>query len=272
MLAFHFGPSDRRLFGLFHPALTNTPVRRAVLLCNPFGQEAVRVHRMYRVLAERLARSGTSVLRFDGYGTGDSAGDDTEGDLQGWVSDLIAAGRELEQRATPGRVVWLGARLGATLVALAAVRAPRPPDELVLWEPVVDGAAYLNMLAHGTVAAFESSFSIADPAWRRALASEPATLEHEAIGFEMGPLLHAQLTALTPASFAPPRVRRVTVVSDAASPASDAVLQRWRGAGLTVDETLQPHEFDWLAEEALNSALVPNEIVARLAQLAGTSP
>ena len=32
------------------------PASVAVLLCNPFGEEAVRAHRAYRVLAQRLVR------------------------------------------------------------------------------------------------------------------------------------------------------------------------------------------------------------------------
>src|SRR4051812_43750768 len=65
MTPFYFGAPERRLLGLFHPSATAVRGARAVLLCNPFGQEAVRSHRVYRVLAERLARGGIAVLRFD---------------------------------------------------------------------------------------------------------------------------------------------------------------------------------------------------------------
>lgn len=271
MLAFHFGPADRRLFGLFHPAQSARHQRQAVLLCNPFGQEAVRVHRMYRVLAERLARNGSDVLRFDFFGTGDSAGDDAQGELEGWVTDVATASRELERRAGAARLVWLGARLGASVAALGAARAGRVPDALVMWEPVVDGAAYLRTLAHGTVAAFENSFSITDPAWRQTLASLPLLRDGEAIGFEAGARLQEQLLGLTPDSFIAPRLKRAAVVRADASPALDAMLQRWRAVGIPIEESVQPHDFDWVAEEALNTALVPHEIVKRLDELAGVA-
>ena len=74
MTPIQFGPADRRLFGLLQPAQGNA-TRTGVVLCNPMGQEAVRVHRMYRVLADRLNRAGLHVLRFDWFGSGDSAGD-----------------------------------------------------------------------------------------------------------------------------------------------------------------------------------------------------
>ncbi len=70
--AIHFGTSGRELFGIYHAAEVVSPSRPAVLLCNPFGQEAVRAHRIYRILAERLARAGHNVMRFDYYATGDS--------------------------------------------------------------------------------------------------------------------------------------------------------------------------------------------------------
>jgi len=41
MIAFHFGPAERPMFGLFHAAEGDSGDDRAVLLCNPFGQEAI---------------------------------------------------------------------------------------------------------------------------------------------------------------------------------------------------------------------------------------
>src|ERR1700755_3241688 len=53
----------------------HTPVEAgdvALLICNPFGYEALCAHRALRVLAERAALAGAHVLRFDYRGTGDS--------------------------------------------------------------------------------------------------------------------------------------------------------------------------------------------------------
>ena len=65
--------SGRQLAALYHPP-TSADRGRAVLILNPLGQEAVRAHRLLRVLADRLARLGVHVLRFDFHGCGDSAG------------------------------------------------------------------------------------------------------------------------------------------------------------------------------------------------------
>src|SRR5690606_7680103 len=119
----------------------------AALLCNPFGQEAIRAHRVFNVLADRLAQRGVPVLRFDYHATGDSPGDDDAGELMGWAMDILAAQEKLDALARPARRVWIGLRLGALLCAIASRSAAVAPDMLVFWDPVLDGAAYLYELA-----------------------------------------------------------------------------------------------------------------------------
>ena len=170
MNPFFFGPPDRRLFGLFQAAQGTAPAMTAVLLCNPFGQEAVRSHRMYRVLADRLIRSGVDVLRFDYFGTGDSAGDDTEGEISGWTRDVIAAHVELTHRSRASRLAWIGARLGATLAVRASVLTSRTPEKLILWEPIIDGAAYLRQLYERHVRRLEANFDEWQVPWREMVA------------------------------------------------------------------------------------------------------
>ena len=58
MIPFRFGLPTRQLYGVFHPAAQPRTPAIGVTLCNPFGQEAVRTHRLYRIMAERLARAG----------------------------------------------------------------------------------------------------------------------------------------------------------------------------------------------------------------------
>ena len=74
--------SGRRLAALYHPP-TSADRGRGVLILNPLGQEAVRAHRLLRVLADRLARLGVHVLRFDFHGCGDSSSDDLDGEMKG---------------------------------------------------------------------------------------------------------------------------------------------------------------------------------------------
>src|SRR5690606_7962974 len=141
-----FGDEASSLYGVFHASALRQAQPRAVLLCNPFGQEAVRIHRFFRVLADRLARAGVACLRFDYHASGESLGEDHEADLDRWVQDVLAADALLRQRAEVQEVAWLAPRLASALAVRASVQAPQAPQQLVLWEPVVSGARYVEHL------------------------------------------------------------------------------------------------------------------------------
>ena len=66
-------------FGWHHPA-RSAARDMGLVLCRPFGYEAICTYRSYTVLAEMLANDGFDVIRFDYQGTGDSAGSDTDPD------------------------------------------------------------------------------------------------------------------------------------------------------------------------------------------------
>jgi hypothetical protein len=262
MIPFHFGPPDRTLLGLFHPAADGVPSERAVLLCNPFGQEAVRGHRLYRVLAERMANSGVPVLRFDYFATGDSLGADDAGDLDGWVNDTRAALQELVRRSGASRVVVVGARLGAVLAARAAVGASSVA-KLVLWDPVIDGRVYLDVLRASHVQTLELAYSIPDPGWRSALASDPQAFTDEAMGFGMSEALRRQIGKIGAHNFPLPPGVAVDVL---ARSGDDAVRTWFQPQESQADRRFRPleHSFDWTAEESRNTPLVPAAALALL--------
>lgn len=135
MTPFYFGSSKRRLFGVYDPARPARGRQRAAVLCYPSGEEHVHAYRTMRQLATRLAQSGTHVLRFDYYGTGDSAGDTSDGDDAGWCSDILTAAAELKDMTGVPKVSLVGLRKGASLAALVAAKHPGEFEHLVLWEP-----------------------------------------------------------------------------------------------------------------------------------------
>jgi hypothetical protein len=257
-----FGRTDRllgrSLVGVFHAA-EGAPSPTAVLLCPPFGQEAIRIHRFQRVLSERLARAGQATLRFDYFGTGDSAGDDLDGCVKRWRDDILQADTELRRLAACGEVVWVGARLGATLAMQAGTQAEKPPARIVAWEPVIDGRAYLHELAHEHVRAISSPY-------RAPVAPASDRPDGEALGFAMSAALIDEIACIDEGSVAAWSGPKAVIAH-----AGDGTLRQW-----SQGETAQgrpcawhalPERFEWTAGEAMNTALVPQPALQCLLQV-----
>jgi hypothetical protein len=256
MTPLYFDAAGRRLYGVLHGGLCDV----GVLMVGPHGQEAVRVHRMLRVLSDRLSRQGLPVLRFDPFGSGDSEGTDEDLNLATWTRDVVAADAQLRERARCSATIWLGIRLGATAALLAAGRST--PRALVLWEPVVDGEAYLRSLAADHAQALRYSFGPLRPCDE---APPPPAHLGEALGFGMSDTLCTELVRLEHATLPAP-ARACTVIA----PASHAAA-RWIGAHTAASGAAArcrfvsfEHRFDWTSEEALNTALVPADAVRLL--------
>ncbi|HEY2256175.1 MAG TPA: alpha/beta hydrolase, partial [Variovorax sp.] len=237
-------------------------VRSALLLCGPFGHEAIRIHRLFRVLSERVARQGIAVLRFDYYGCGESGGEDGEGEMKGWKLDLLRAHEELARRSGAPRVSWLGARLSAA-VALQSARHAQGLQQLVFWDPILDGPAYVEELRAAQLATLELAFYAKNPAWydprRRTGAIE------EVLGHTVSRELAAQLDALRPDQLSVPAGLPTTVF---AAPGDERARQ-WSAAqnakGIAVVHETLEHPIEWTSDPLPNQAIVPAQVTGRLA-------
>ncbi len=146
----YFGASRTRLLGLYHPPTGARARDHGVLLCQPAPQEYMRCHWALRKLAVLLAREGFHVLRFDWFGSGDSAGATDAGRPSQWRLDVAAALEELRDVSGVRRASLVGFRLGAALAA----QAPLKLRDLVLWEPVVSGREHVSELLEQHVLRF----------------------------------------------------------------------------------------------------------------------
>lgn len=188
-----FGTSARRLFGIYEPARTSDHAQRAVVLCPPWGQEYLRAHRSMRRLANMLSAAGWHTLRFDYFGTGDSAGDMVDADLPSWEKDIEWAIDEVKDTCGANKVALVGLRLGASLAAGVAAKRRKDVQALVMWDPVVRGRDFLEEQF-----ALETAIASAPPV-ERALTSGGG---HEILGFALTPAMAGQIRAIELAALA----------------------------------------------------------------------
>lgn len=92
-----------------------------------------------RQLAVRLSLAGFHTLRFDYFGSGDSAGEESETDVAGLQTDVVTAMETLKDLGTTEKVTLVGLRVGANVAARTAAAFPAEIEALVLWDPILTG-------------------------------------------------------------------------------------------------------------------------------------
>lgn len=138
-LAF-FGAPGEQMFGCLH--LPAGPVEAGVVICPSLQAELLANYRREVLLARRLAELGLAVHRFHYRGAGNSDGETGDLTFTSLLSDSLTAAAELDERAGPGRIAFVGIRLGAPIAAAAAQQRDGAP--LALWEPVTDMTRYVR--------------------------------------------------------------------------------------------------------------------------------
>lgn len=142
----YFRSGTETLFGWLHRPAQPSRSDVGLVICKPFGYEAVCAHVSLRAFADACAACGATVLRFDYAATGDSSGEDSSADqMAQWCADIQAAIETLRRSFEVQRVCLLGVRLGALLASLVAAESDTV-DAVIAVAPVVNGRRYLREL------------------------------------------------------------------------------------------------------------------------------
>lgn len=256
----YFGRGGAPLFGCFHPALTPVREGSAIVICQPFGQEYIRCHRLLRVLAAMLARAGVPVLRFDYYGCGDSHGDGEEATLSRCVDDLGEAVRFVRGRTRALSVDLLGLRLGATIALQFAAEHRGQIGRVVLWDPIVRGQDFVASMREQTARFAKWMESV----FRRAALPGESDGPRDFIGFRFSEQLIDELMALDLLQIEDSPCKRVLILDNGKDSDATALRDHLDGIGVQADLERLSSPKIWLAEPY--QGLVPRESLERVAR------
>lgn len=222
-----------RRFCLYHPPRGQP--RGAVLHVPAHGEEMNKARRMVARQSRLLAEYGIGVLQLDLYGCGDSEGLSGDARWEIWRRD-VALGLAWLRKRTEGPLTLWGLRLGS-LLALDVAREQQELSSVLLWQPVIDGGAYLTQFLRMRLAAdmLASGRSLEGgvEALRRMLAGGASL---DIAGYTLAPALAAVMDGLAMDRLAAPDcpVHWYELVANAErplAPARAAVAARCSNAG-----------------------------------------
>lgn len=246
-----FGPEGARLAGWLHHPPPGRHRDAGLVICNPFGYEALCAHRSLRHFADAAAAEGISVLRFDYHGTGDSSGGERDpGRWRAWIDSVHQACAEVRGAAGVQRLFLLGVRLGATIAAAAAAESGDIAG-LAAIAPVITGKAWLREMR-----ALELAMGLAGPP----PGFEPGADEQEAIGHVLSAEVRADIGAANLAAIEKKPASTVLLIDRDDLPPSTPWLERLQSSGANVDHRRLPGYAAMMLDP--HDAVVPDAMVA----------
>jgi pimeloyl-ACP methyl ester carboxylesterase len=258
--ALYFDSGAHRLFGWFHRPHPGKIADFGVVVCKPFGYEAICAHRSVRAFSDAAASLGAPTLRFDYAGTGDSSEIDSRADqLEIWIQDVIAAIGEVRRLSGVHRVYLLGFRLGALLATLAAGRCDAVAG-LILVAPIISGRRYVRELRTMRLAASMGSESSGGP-------TADATAAHtefmEVSGFLFSAATIAAFADVDLKSQGVPSRAEVLVIDGTALPAARAWSEELCRAGVPAMYLALPGLVEMLMT-APHFSTIPTEMIGAM--------
>jgi len=258
--AIYFDSGEYRLFGWLQTPPRHAMANVGLVICKPFGYEAICSHRALRAFGESAVALGMPTLRVDYAGTGDSAEIDPEADqLTVWTRDVAAAVLELRRRTGVQKVCLLGVRLGALLATLAAGECAAV-TALILIAPIVKGRRHVRELRTTRLAASMASAQLAGGAPSVDTAGVGAGAM-EVSGFLFSAATLAALASVDLTARAAPTVSDALVIDGASMPGSGPWAQQLAGLGVRTKYLALPGLIEMIMT-APQFAAIPQEMVA----------
>ena len=259
MNPFYFGNSETPLFGIHHSPKDTSYTDTSVVLCNPIGSEYIISHHAMKTLAARLSKQGYHVLRFDYFSQGDSSGDSNEGSVQHWLEDIKTACNEIRDISANKKITLIGLRFGATLASYLSQELKI--NQLVLWEPVIDGKDYLNklQLMHDEVLLDESRFENID---------DITSSDEELIGCPFTETLKNEIHELSLINLSKSKAKKIELIMPNSDTNWTDLLSHFEGISKYVNIHETDDTGDWENMSAIENIFLPNQTIDQISNRA----
>ncbi len=251
MTPYFFNEGDKQLFGVYHDPVGLAAGNDAVLLLYPTGQEYMRAHRAFQYLASDLSKQGLHVLRFDYFGTGDSAGGSDEASVRQWLQDVRIASEELFSVSGAETLSVVGLRFGATLAMLGDIAT----NQLILWDPVVNGNTYLHQLSRMHQAMLRDL-----DRFRAVRSADPAAAGIDLIGYPFPGSLRSDLEEIDLLTDCPAKAKHTSLFVSEQTEDYTALAARLEQRSNRFDFKLVNGAGAWSDPKHIESALLPFDI------------
>lgn len=204
--------------------------------------------------ARAIAEAGVHVLVLDLYGTGDSDGAYHMTDWLVWRQDVQQAALWLREHHADRISLW-GLRTGALLAADVAADRLLEVNRLLLWQPVLDGAVFLNQFLRLRIAGNLTQSDKAKETTRDLQVRIKAGEILEIAGYDLTPEMAETLQSLKLAHRLPPEANPCLWLELGISappvlpPASRRTLEAWRAKDLAVRHQVLTGPQFWALQE-----------------------
>lgn len=138
----YFPSGHERLFGVRYTPQINHQ-SHAILICPPLGHEYSRSHRNLQQFALQLGECGFETFRFDYIGTGNSSGSTGEAIQSDYIDNIKTAADYIRNNSQCQKLSIIALRMGSPLAVSADIK---DLENLILWDPIVKGSNYINLL------------------------------------------------------------------------------------------------------------------------------